>query len=146
MKSKLKKRQIVSYLLLLLLIEGLVGGFLYDLGSKMPFALQLTLIILLIGYPIFVVYTYLKIPAIELKEDRIVETAFKSRKEIRYSEISEIYPSKFFNKLYKIGTYYSIQSKDGRRIALPLKMYSNEKELIQQIERNVNSIKNEIDV
>ncbi len=134
MRSKIKASLFAYHLFIILLVGGLSGGMLYDLGANIPLWSKIILIIILICYPPFVIYSYLKIPIIWVKENKIIEQSFQEKKEINFDDILEITPSKFLNKIYKIGIYYSIQSKDDLVINIPLKVYKNEMELLQQIE------------
>ena len=133
MKSKLRKAQVGYYLFIIILICGICGGFLYELGYKLPFLMKSILAIVILGYPILTLYSFLKIPEIEINEDRIIEKTIGNEKVILIKDIKEVLPLKYKNKVYKIGHFYTLISNSGLEINIPYKIYSNEKDMLEDI-------------
>jgi len=133
MKSKTRKSYLAVYILYIVVVCGLLSGLIYDSSVKLPIWGRLALTFIVIAYPIFTIYSLLSIPSIELKADKLVSNSFGKKGEIFYSEVEKIIEYQFFNKIYHIGKYFTVYSKKGTSIAIPYKIYENEKELLSEL-------------
>ena len=139
MKSKLRLAIVFLNVLLVIVVTGIAAGMLYDLGDSMSLVLKLIFLIIIIGFPIFVIYGWLCIPKIEVKDDSISSSSIQHEKRVNFEDVKEVKPSKFLNRIYKIGDYYIIQSQDEIAIEIPLKIYSNEVDLTRYVESKITS-------
>lgn len=118
-----------------LMVCGLVGGIMYDLYEKLPWYMILTCSFILIAYPIFVIVSILSMPKTVLLEDRIKQTSYFINIELLYADITKHEASRHMSKIYSVGQYYCLYNNAGLTIAIPKKLYKNEKALIQELEK-----------
>lgn len=140
MTSEIRKIYLIQYSFIIIIVCGLTAGMLYDLGHKMPLWVTISFWTIIVGFPIFTFYSYLKIPKITVTDNKIVSSNISNEIEIRINEIKSIDKDIFQNRIYSIGTYYIIKSTKNISLEIPQKIYKNETELIQNIKEKFNCI------